>query len=302
MPDRKTFIGSSDISVIMGINPWKSPLQLYAEKVGDVEPRDLSKVEAVEWGTRLEPVVAKKFSDDNGVKLMAYKKRFTHKKYPYLTCELDRIITGTDQIVEIKTCNAYAKNDWINDDQIPNIYVCQVIWALGISGRMTGHFAVLCGGQRYFERPLKFDPELFDRMVSRAVKFWDMVQNRRPPAAIDLDGNFVNEYYPGKTLDIIDRNDLTELVEAFVRERARRREVDRQTRKLKALIKQHIGDDFGIRVGGYTLTNKPQERYWPDTLRMKEEGLYEKYRKQTKTRILRIKKGVADESVDDKNK
>ena len=55
--NRIGFIGSSDISVILGLNPFKTMLQLWAEKTGVVKPKDLSDNEAVEWGTRLERVV-----------------------------------------------------------------------------------------------------------------------------------------------------------------------------------------------------------------------------------------------------
>ena len=62
-------IGGSDVAVIMGYNPWKKPYELYCEKVGLIEPEDLSDNEAVEWGVELEPIVAKKFSENTRKKL-----------------------------------------------------------------------------------------------------------------------------------------------------------------------------------------------------------------------------------------
>ena len=98
--DRTTFIGSSEIATILGLNPYKTILELWAEKTGAVPPADLTGNEAVEWGCRLERVVSEKFAEKNNVKLIAYKKRFVHPKYPFLSCELDNIIAGTDEMVD----------------------------------------------------------------------------------------------------------------------------------------------------------------------------------------------------------
>ena len=38
-------IGSSDAAAVLRLSPWKSPLALYAEKVGLIEPDDLSDLE-----------------------------------------------------------------------------------------------------------------------------------------------------------------------------------------------------------------------------------------------------------------
>ncbi|HQE50274.1 MAG TPA: YqaJ viral recombinase family protein, partial [Fervidobacterium sp.] len=39
---RKRGIGGSDISAILGLNPWKSPLALYYDKVGENEVEEES--------------------------------------------------------------------------------------------------------------------------------------------------------------------------------------------------------------------------------------------------------------------
>ena len=34
MPDRKQLIGGSDVAAILGVSKWKTPFQLYQEKIG----------------------------------------------------------------------------------------------------------------------------------------------------------------------------------------------------------------------------------------------------------------------------
>lgn len=48
--NRNTFIGGSEIAAVMGLSRWKTPLALCAEKIGLLQPKDLSDVEAVEIG------------------------------------------------------------------------------------------------------------------------------------------------------------------------------------------------------------------------------------------------------------
>ncbi len=47
---RNTGIGGSDAGVILGLNKWKSPITLWAEKTGQVAPNDMSGNMAVEAG------------------------------------------------------------------------------------------------------------------------------------------------------------------------------------------------------------------------------------------------------------
>lgn len=66
---RTSGIGGSDAGTIMGSNPWKSPYQLWLEKTGQVEAEDISNKGPVYWGTKLEPLIAKKFTEETGKKV-----------------------------------------------------------------------------------------------------------------------------------------------------------------------------------------------------------------------------------------
>ena len=54
---RKSGIGGSEVAAICGLSKWESAYTLWLRKTGQVEDKDLSGNEAVEWGNRLEPVV-----------------------------------------------------------------------------------------------------------------------------------------------------------------------------------------------------------------------------------------------------
>ena len=290
--DRKDLkgIGSSDISSILGCNPFKTQLQLWAEKTGEVEPKDLSDNQAVEWGTRLERTVSKKFAEDHDVKLIAYKKRFVHPRYDFLSCELDNIIAGTDEIVEIKTVNAWAWKAWEKPDELPAYVIAQVMFALGLSKRKVAWVACLCGGQKYIEKRFEFDQATFDDMVDKAVQFWNLVELKEQPMAIGDDNSSIFEIYP-------ENNDQIQQVQEFEDQIALRQELDMHIKEMKkqkdeveALIKQKIGDSLGLSTDKYLVTWKTQSKASVNTDALKADGIYDAYTKQSKYRVLRIAK------------
>ena len=290
MDDRTRFIGASEISAVLGLNPWKTALQLWGEKTGLVPAKDLSTNEAVEWGTRLERVVSAKFAEKHDVKLIAYKKRYVHPAHSFISCELDNIIAGTDELVEIKTCNANAYKDWTDPNQIPQHYTIQVNTQLGLSGRTKGHIAVLCGGQRYFEKVVMFDQKLYDETIERTVAFWKMVEDRTPPEAVGEDNDTLLQFYPkaGELLEAVEQMNTS--IALLQETKAHIKSLEEQKDGLEASLKQVIGENQGIKTSAYIVTWKEQSRAVVDTDALKRDGLYEGYTKESKTRVLRIAK------------
>jgi len=277
---RQKFIGSSDIAGVLGLSRWTTPLKIWAEKTGEIEPDDLSKNEYVEWGSRLEGVVAKKFADKNNCKLIAYKKRYMHKNFPYMTCELDRLIAGTDELVEIKTANAWKFKEWSEGDEMPLEYILQVMFALGLSGRKVGHVAVLIGGNKYIEKRIEFDKAMFDDMVDKARDFWEnYVLENVPPVAIAADNdNMVNLYPNNINPDLIEVN---EEFESWVKMRQELSmhlgEMIDQKKDVEAKMKAFIGEFTGVETESYKVTWKKQ---------LKKEYVVP----ASETRVLRVSK------------
>ena len=110
--DRKSFIGGSDIAAVMGMSRWVTPLQLWSEKTGKVEAPDLSDNQAVEMGIELEESVARLWTKRTGRKVRRAPKNYTHKKFDYMRCQVDRLVEGTDELLECKTASAWKLKEW----------------------------------------------------------------------------------------------------------------------------------------------------------------------------------------------
>ena len=64
---RKQGIGGSDAAAILGLSQWKSPLDIFFDKLDTAEPMDNVSSPFMEWGNRLESAIVQKFQEEMGV-------------------------------------------------------------------------------------------------------------------------------------------------------------------------------------------------------------------------------------------
>lgn len=245
--DRTKMIGGSDIAAIMGLSPWKTPLAVWAEKTGRIQ-NDLSNFEAAEIGTELEEYVARKFERKTGIKLRRDSRDFRHPVYEYMQGHIDRLVLDGESIFEAKTTSAWMEKNW-QGEEIPQQYVLQVMWYLGLTKRQRGYIAVLIGGQKFCWKEVLFDQELFNKMVEAAKHFWEefVLKDVMPMASAD-DNELLGDLYPqeiaSKSLQI--EGEVAEHVNAWLEERegaiAAKKEAEKAAKEVEAKIKQLIGD------------------------------------------------------------
>ena len=124
-------IGGSDVSVIAGINKFKSVFQLWLEKTGNAELEEADS-EYAHFGTVLEPLVKKEFMERTGKKIRAKNVMLQSEKYPFMLCDLDGVVYegGEMCIFEAKTASAYKQDIW--ERGVPTEYIpsCRysIIW------------------------------------------------------------------------------------------------------------------------------------------------------------------------------
>ena len=304
--DRHKYIGGSDIAAIMGMSRWKTPLKLWAEKTQKLPMADLSSIEAVELGTDLEEFVAQKFSQKTGKAVRRAPKEYTHKDYPYIHAHIDRLVTGSEELLECKTASFFKKDEW-EDDEIPQEYILQVMWYLGITGRKIGHIAVLIGGQSFKYKQIEFDAELFNTMVEAAKEFWDCVQNDTPPAVMPDDdetlkdmysdhSEFMIELYPDKEENKVAMEALEEKIAYLQEIKAHQKNLEAERKEIETALKDIIKGNLGIKTLKYSITWKNQKgQYSYDKEAMQADGVFDKYATQGINRVLRVNKNKDSE-------
>lgn len=263
--DRKGFIGGSDIAAVMGLNPWKSALQLWAEKTGKIAPKDLSDIERVEIGTELEEYVARKFEKKTGYKLRRDNRDLRHPLYDYMVVHIDRLVLDGESIFEAKTTSVYMERHWEGED-IPQQYVLQVMWGMGLAKRPRGFIAVLIGGQKFAWKEIRFDQELFDKMVEAAKNFWEnFVLADVAPIATAQDNDTIDELWPLSIQKKVifegnERDEMNHLIEERKGGKEAIELAETEVARIEARMKQLLGECEAGETDQHKITWKTQKR------------------------------------------
>lgn len=149
---RKNRIGGSDAACIVGMNPYRSNVELWEIKTGQVEAEDISDKPYVKYGSEAEQHLRELFKLDFPQYKVSYVEdnMWLNDKYPFAHASLDGWLEdeqGRKGILEIKTTNilqSTQKEKWKN--RIPDNYYIQVLHYLMVT---EFDFAVLKAQLKY---------------------------------------------------------------------------------------------------------------------------------------------------------
>jgi putative phage-type endonuclease len=182
---REQGIGGSDVATVIGLSKWKSAYSLWAERVGIVE-KTFKESEAMEWGTRLETVIAAKFIEAHPeLEVTVDCGTWAHNDRAWQIANPDGVYVtadGVQGILEIKT--ATYEDDWA--DGVPRYYQTQVQWYMQTLGLGEAIVAVLFHGNKYREYTLLANKFEQDLNLQRVEKF---LQHVHTGVAPDIDGS-----------------------------------------------------------------------------------------------------------------
>lgn len=91
---RRTGIGGSDVAAVLGLNPWKTPLDVWNDKLGISEDKGMS--EPAYWGTVLEDTVAREFQQRTGMKVQKVTHQFVDPECDWMIANIDRAIINRE--------------------------------------------------------------------------------------------------------------------------------------------------------------------------------------------------------------
>lgn len=89
---RKAGIGGSDAGAICGLNPYRTAMQVYQDKISDA-CEDIDN-EAMRQGREFEDYVARRFMEATGKKVRRANAMFRSKNHPFMLADVDRMIVG----------------------------------------------------------------------------------------------------------------------------------------------------------------------------------------------------------------
>lgn len=178
-------LGGSEIAAVLGLSQWCSKFTLWCHKTGLLPPGRLSSP-SMEWGHRLEPVVAAKFTENHPQFMSWDCGTFRSRRHSWQIANPDRILIrsdGTRAIYEGKTADSHNGWEWgeSGTDEVPVYYRCQALWYLDVFSYEECHLAVLIGGNDYREFLIRYAPDEAQLMRHAGAEFMDSVAFGRRP-------------------------------------------------------------------------------------------------------------------------
>lgn len=264
---REGYLGASDVAAALGLNPYKSPLRLYLDKMGQAE--DLSDNEHVEFGIQMEAPIrewfGKRFAKEEGVGIEVYCCLFTlrHPEIEFLSASPDGTIEHPEHgtgLIEIKTTSDRMWKEW-EGDNIPDMYYLQVQAQLCVTGLEYAYIVALVG-KKLLWKYIPRNDEVITPMVEQLTRFWyDHVLAKVPPAPIGMssDTDALKLLYPEPTGEVIHLSHFQDDYDRYKELKRQEKELGLEVEAIKQRFMAEMGTAETALVGGKKVTWRWQE-------------------------------------------
>ncbi len=303
---RKTGIGGSDAGAILGLNKYASPLTVYMQKKG-VEGFEGNN--STEWGHILEDPIRQKAAKELDIEISTVPGMYTSIDYPFMNANLDGLCYASHQVniggesveglggYEIKTS---TNGDGFTDDEIPDSYYCQVQHYMCVTGLkwfiLTAFFFNTKDAKHYIIK--RNDDFIYEKLIPKEKEFWEnFVCKNNPPEPIGVDSE--SEYT--KSLPLDEEIKLDEVTEKLLEKKllldSQIKDLSNESDRIKNeilinLSKLSLGFDKAEKTtaigSNYKLTYNSQVRKSINSFELKKDGLYDKYCKESVSKVMRI--------------
>lgn len=195
---RMNGIGGSDASSVIGVNPYKSNIELFEEKTGRRIPEDISEKPYVIFGKKAEVHIREIFKLEYPQYQVDYHefRILQSLEYPFMQASLDGELTDQDGrrgILEIKTANilqSMQREKWKGG--IPENYYAQVLHYLLVTGydfvvlkarlKTQWDWEVRAQLNHYVIERQEVEEDL-EYLLQEEIKFWKYVESGKMPPA-----------------------------------------------------------------------------------------------------------------------
>lgn len=255
-------IGGSDVPAILGVSPYKSALQLWAEKVGLAPPSEPS--EPMRLGARLEPAIIAEYQARHpDIEVRPGDALKPQLPEPWMRAHADALLfvpgDGAVAGLEVKAVGWRMAGDWPESGQsqdVPAYVQAQVRWYMWAYDLDVWEVVALVGGPDLREYTLERDRDLERGIVDAARRFWGCVERREPPPPqpTRADARILGLVWPGASEPVVadDGADQTaqELVGLYRQQAALERAILSAENRLRA----YMGDAEALRTSVGTIS------------------------------------------------
>ena len=178
---RKESIGASESGAILGLNPWRSAMDVYFDKVGETEPIEDNL--NMRLGRDLEPIIKKLFEEETELTVRNDNKIRIDEQHSFITTNLDGMVVGKKVPIEYKTMGKW-------DGEISDTYYAQIQHQMMVTNTPYIYFVALVLGfnKNLIIEKYDRDDDFIAEMRHELVNFWHgNVLTKTPPDAKSYD-------------------------------------------------------------------------------------------------------------------
>jgi len=294
---RKKRLGASDAAAVLGVSPWSTAFDVWAEKTGralDGPPLDK---DAVWIGNNVEGPLLDWAAEQTGATIKKNQYR-VHKTAPlHANHDALDIDFGASNIgFEAKTSGMIwhnAAGDWgdpdIDPESVPAHVLTQCYHQMAVSDLRRVYVPALIKGRRQLYC-IKRDDALVDEIVKRECEWWDkyVVGDVRPPDSAPSESMIRRlKWEPESVVAVGGREGG--LVSTWVVRREQRLEAEKSEEEAKANLLALLDGNEAMTFDGHAITYRPTETRRLDQSKLKTDhpDVWRDCQKTTTSRTLR---------------
>ena len=241
---RRSFIGGSDARIIMG-DDEAALLQLWREKRGEAEPKDLSGNLLVQLGLATEALNRRWYEANSGQVLIDVQKRVRHPTMRWMAATLDGRVQSSGAVFESKFMLPW----YFSEEAAAAKYMPQLQHNMGVVAARSAVLSVITGSGKWVEITTHADPLYQHLIVTAERKFWHCVENGETPRLFgaELPRPRIEAI---RTVDMTSSNAWAEFAAVFSRTRPAHLEHEQAKAELKSLVPEDakVAIGHGIRA------------------------------------------------------
>src|ERR1700737_1037614 len=174
--DRRSFIGGSDARIIMG-DDEAHLIRLWREKMGEIEPEDLSNSLIVQLGTVTEELNRRWYERNTGQSIKDVQKRIQHPVIKWMAATLDGIVEPTAAVFEGKFMLPWT----FSEEAAAEKHMAQLQHNMWVSNARSAVLSIITGGGKWVELTIHADPLYQHLLLTAEKKFWRCVRDGEVP-------------------------------------------------------------------------------------------------------------------------
>lgn len=287
---RRQGIGGSDAGAICGLNPYRSAMQVYEDKVFGSPPEP--EREAMRQGRDLEDYVAQRFMEASGKKVRRSHAMYQSRTHPFMLADVDRLLVGERAGLECKTASPWMAAQW-EDGKAPLSYQIQCYHYMAVCELDAWYLAVLLYGKDFRFYRLERDEGLIRDLIRVEQEFWERYVQARimpPPDGSPLADRILGQRYRKSRNCTLPLTGFDEKLCRRQKLNAQMEMLQKERRQIEQDLKQYLGEAEAAENDHFRVVWKPVCSHRLDDQRLKREQpeLYQRYQKIINTRRLTI--------------